>query len=135
DIDGNNAVWRFCELTRDASLAGPLVFVAPAASPQLVGPITDAPDPPSDDVAAILWAIDRTVLGEDGIARTPPAPTTPPVTSGSTQYQLGPALAPIYHPYRERIGPNGLELALSTVPSAPLLDRPDLPTTIAIGAL
>jgi hypothetical protein len=135
DIDGNNAVWRFCELTRDASLAGPLVFVAPAASPRLVGAITDALDLASDDVADILWAIDRTILGEDGIARTPPTATTAPVTSGSTLYQLGPSVAPIYHPYRERTGANGLELALSTVPGAPPLDRPDLPTTIAIGAL
>jgi len=135
DLDGANAAWHFCELARDASLPGPLVFVAPTVN-ALVGPIVDAIDFASDAVANVVWAIDRTILGEDGIGRAPPSAAPLAPAAGSTLvYTLGPDISATCHPYRLHTGAMGLELALAAIPGQPLVARAELPPTIAIGAL
>jgi hypothetical protein len=136
DLDGASTPWHFCELARDASLAGPLVFVPPPASPPLLGPVLDAIALASDDVADVLWAIDRTILGEDGVARTPLAPgASATVAPTIPVYTLGPSLPATSHPYRMRTATAGPELALATAPDVALVARSELPSRIAIGAL
>jgi hypothetical protein len=116
-------------------VSGQLVFIPPAASPQLVGPTVEAIELARDDVGDVLWAIDRTLRGANGRPRqvtTPPAPSTPVI---APTYRLGPDVPATRHPYRARAGTNGIELARATVPGAPpLADRPDLPATISIAA-
>ena len=51
-------------------------------------------------------------------------------------YRVGPIVPPMRHPYRARVGAQGLELARATVPGTPAIaDRPDLPVTLSIAAV
>ena len=135
DLDAP-ATWHFCELARDAALAGPLVFVPPPAGPPLVGPVLDAIAFAGDDVADVLWAIDRTVLGEDGVPSSSfaPAPTAP-ATSARPVYTLGPKIPTTMHPYRMTTGTTGVKLVLSSIPGVTLTTRRELPPQIGVGAL
>lgn len=134
--DGPQRRWKFCELTSDGST--PLLFVPPAAGPQLVGPTLQAIDFVRDDVGEVLWAIERTRLEIDGHPRdiSVAAPTAhPPVVGAPPAYVLGPAVPEAYHPYRARTGVAGLELVRATIPGRTTVpDRTDLPLRLSVTA-
>lgn len=135
DVDGANAALHFCVLARETSQPGPLVFVAPTSTRSWGQSSTESSSRamPSPNV---LWAIDRTILGEDGVGRAPPSAAPLAPAAGSTLvYTLGPNISATCHPYRLHAGAMGLELALAAIPGQPLVARAELPTTIAIGSL
>jgi hypothetical protein len=137
DLDAASAssAWCFLELSRAGELAGPLVFVPPAAAGAL-GPDREVVDFARDDVSDVLWAVDRTILGGDALPRDiAPAPPAPMPPSSLERYQLGPDVDPAYHPYRPRIDQDGLVLALASIPDAPAAARPDLPSRVRGHAL
>lgn len=135
ELDGAATAWRFLELTREPKVPGPVVFVPPAGSPQLVGPSVEAIELARDDVGDVLWAIDRTLRGADGRPRDVPIPAIAALAVASPTYRLGPDVPTSRHPYRARVGSSGLELARATVPGAPVLPaRPDLPAVLSIAA-
>jgi len=134
ELDGPTSPWKFCELTHQPKVRGPLVFVPPASGAQLVGPTLEAIDLSRDDVDDVLWAIDRKLLGADGRPRDVPAPAPaeiPPLLA----YRAGPDVPDSRHPYRARTGTAGLELVRAAIPGAPpLVARPDLPLRMSIAA-
>ncbi len=138
DLDGSTAPssrWRFLELSRTGELAGPLVFVPPAAA-EAIGPVREVVDFMRDDVADVLWAVDRNLLGADARSRdVAPAPPAPGPAVTIATYRLGPAVDPAYHPYRARIDPDGFAFALGAIPGAPAAPRPDLPSRVRAHAL
>jgi hypothetical protein len=131
DRQRGSTAWRFLEVA-SATVAGPLVFIPPAAA-ALDGPTVEVIDFIRDDIADVVWAIDRTALGADGRPRTivaTPAPAPPP---GS--YRVGPTVDPSCHPYRQRLASDGEILARVAIPGAPDRPRPDLPVRLRAHAL
>ena len=138
ELDGPTALarrWRFLQTSCGDGLTGPLVFEPPAVSKPVGERVLAAADLVRDDVADVLWAIDRTRTGADGEPRTPITPPAIADTSTTLAYRLGPAVPATAHAFRARIGAAGLELARAIIPGEPAVERPDLPTTIAIHAL
>jgi hypothetical protein len=134
DQQRGSTAWRFLELSRTSAVPGPLVFLPPAAT-SLDGPTVEAVDFARDDVADVVWAIDRTALGADGRPRTiapSPAPASVPAVAS---YRLGPTVDPTFRPYRQRIAADGAALTLVAIPGAPAAPRPDLPTRLRGHAL
>jgi hypothetical protein len=135
DHQRGSTAWRFLELTRPDTVAGPLLFVPPAAA-ALDGPTVEAIDFVRDDTSDIVWAIDRIALGADGQPRTLAPAAAPPATPSTLpMYQLGPAIDPSYHPYRQRTTTTGAALALHAIPGTRSPVRPDLPAQIRAHAL
>lgn len=135
ELDGPGRMWSFCELARSPQLAGPLIFVPPAAGSQLSGRTLEAIELSRDDIGDVLWAIDRTLRGADGRPRDVDV-SPPPVTPvDSPTYRVGPDVPTWRHPYRAHVGEAGLALVRADVPGAPAVpDRPDLPLRISIAA-
>lgn len=134
-LDGPATSWRFCELAHGPKVPAPLVFVPPAAGPQLAGRTLEAIDLSRDNIGDVLWAIDRTLLGADGRPRDIPVPTDVASEVAMPTYRVGPVVPAMRHPYRARVGTNGLELVRATVPgAATIADRPDLPLHLSIAA-
>jgi hypothetical protein len=127
--------WRFLQTSLGVGLLGPLVLEPPAVSKPIGERVLAAVDLVRDDIADVLWAIDRTRHGADGEPHTAIMPGPLEDASQTLAYRLGPAVPPTAHPYRARIGTSGLELARAIVPGEPTVERPDLPATIAIHAL
>ncbi|MBK7074134.1 MAG: hypothetical protein IPH44_17700 [Myxococcales bacterium] len=134
DADRGDSSWRFLELSRDAGLDGPLVFIPPAVT-AMSGPVLAAVDFARDDVADVLWAIDRITLGADGRPRTVDiAPPTPASVAIAT-YRLGPDVDRAFHPYRWREGDGAPSFTLASVPGASAIVRADLPAQLNSHAL
>jgi len=98
--------------------------------------VVDAVDFARDDVADVLWGIDRIILGADGrprtMAITPPAP--PSVATPT--YRLGPDVDGAFHPYRWRAAGDRPGFALVRIPGgAAAAPRADLPATLNGHAL
>lgn len=140
ELDGDASPWRFCELTRAAGIAGPLLLVPPAASEPLVGTPLEAVDLARDELSNVLWAIERTRAGADGRPRdvppSPPSPPPPPATpdAPSLVYRVGPDVPDGYHPYVPHQGAFGLELARATVPGG-IEGRVALPNRFTAAAV
>ena len=127
--------WRFLQSSLGDGIAGPLVL-EPAATSKPVGErVLAAADFVRDDVADVLWAIDRTLRGADGEPRTAVMSPSPGEDTSSLAYRLGSSVPSTAHAYRARIGTSGLELTRAIIPGEPTGERPDLPDTIAIHAL
>lgn len=137
DIDPPAAIgrWRFLQTARDPALAGPLITELPSSSGVIGERVLAAVDLLRDDVADVLWGIDRVVRGQDGEPRAVSPSSPPSVDTSSLAYRLGRVLPSSDHPYRARIGSTGLELVRASVPGSIDTDHPDLPATIAIHAL
>ena len=138
ELDGPTAPdkrWRFIQTSCSDELAGPLVLEPAAVSTPIGERVLAAVDLVRDDVADVLWAIDRTLQGADGEPRVPIVPASPDEAAETLAYRLGPSVSPTAHAYRARIGPSGLGLVRAAVPNEPAIERADLPSTIAIHAL
>jgi hypothetical protein len=134
-LDGPETAWRFCEITHAPKVPSPILFVPPASGAQLTGRTLEAIELARDDVGDVLWAIDRTLRGADDRPREVAVDMPSVPVPEAPTYRLGPDVPASYHPYRARVGTNGLELVRTTVPgSAALADRPDLPSRLSIAA-
>lgn len=135
ELDGPGRMWSFCELARSPQVAGPLMFIPPAAGSQISGRTLEAIELARDDMGDVLWAIDRTLRGADGRPREVDVSPIPVAPAESPTYRVGPDVPTWRHPYRARVGEAGLELVRANVPGAPALaERPDLPLRISIAA-
>ncbi|MGE5183157.1 MAG: hypothetical protein ACM31C_13900 [Acidobacteriota bacterium] len=133
DLDGPRTPWRFLELTRDASLAGPLVLALPTTGFSLVGNPLSSTAFVRDEVNDTMWAVDGPSTAHAEPAAAQPA-ASQPFRSVAT-YRVGTTIPSTHHPYRARVAATGLELVRSLIPGEPLLARPDLPERIAVGAV
>jgi hypothetical protein len=139
DLDGPDGAWHFTELSRAAEVPGPLLFIPPATGGEEVGEPLDAIDFTRDEMANVVWGIERIQRGADGrpceVVTAGPAEIAQPAEDHPLVYRVGPTVPDGCHPYVARGAATGPELVRARVPGISRAERPDIPAELPIAAI
>ncbi|MEU2102231.1 hypothetical protein [Nocardia sp. NPDC019255] len=127
DVTSPDSRWRMFTITSDDGVTADGLLVPPGAVAVQDGPAVEEVLFLRDEMANLVWAVERSVEGPSGLARDrsrehddPPAPTRGPVTRAALDYSLQTGVPARWIPYVPRsTGYRSVELVQGRMP------RPD----------